>query len=58
MHELQRRFDDILKAPAEQAPGPIEREFNEYPHLPRLVLPFNRNSYARLRKLIDFVNTL
>jgi uncharacterized protein (TIGR00730 family) len=58
MLELHRRFDDILKAPPEQAPGPIEREFNEYPHLPRLVLPFNRNSYARLRKLIDFVNTL
>lgn len=58
MVELQRRFEDILKGPAEQAPGPIERELNEHPHLPRLVLPFNRNSYSRLRQLIDFVNTL
>ena len=56
--ELQRRFEDILKGPVEQAPGPIERELNEHPHLPRLVLPFNRNSYSRLRQLIDFVNTL
>jgi uncharacterized protein (TIGR00730 family) len=57
--ELQRRFEDVLKGPAEQAPGPIERELkSEYPDLPRLVLPFNRNSYSRLRQLIDFVNTL
>src|SRR2546430_892323 len=35
---------------------PIDRELNEFPELPRLILPFNRNSYARLRQLIDFVN--
>jgi hypothetical protein len=56
MREMQRRFDDILKGPAEQAPGPVDRELNEFPALPRLILPFNRNSYARLRQLIDFVN--
>lgn len=56
--ELQRRFDDILKGPADQAPGPIERELNEFPDLPRLILPFNRAGYARLRQLIDFVNGL
>ena len=57
VRELQRRFDDILKGPIEQAPGPVDRELNEYPELPRLILPFNRNSYSRLRQLIDFVNS-
>jgi uncharacterized protein (TIGR00730 family) len=56
--ELQRRFDDILKGPVDQAPGPVPQELNEFPDLPRLILPFNRASYARLRQLIDFVNTL
>jgi hypothetical protein len=26
-------------------------------HLPRLLIPFNRNDYGRLRELIDSVNT-
>jgi len=56
--ELQRQFEDVLKGPAEPAPGPVEQEFDEFPELPRLVLPFNRSSYSRLRQLIDFVNTL
>ena len=54
--ELQRRFDDILKGPADQAPGPIPQENDEHPGRPRLILPFNRASYGRLRQLIDFVN--
>ena len=56
--ELQAKFDDILTGPADQAPGPVERELNEFPELPRLILPFNRSSYSRLRQLIDFVNQL
>ncbi len=56
--EIQRRFEDILKGPVVQAPGPVLKELNEFPELPRLILPFNRTSYARLRELIDFVNTL
>ena len=56
--EVQQRFDDILKGPADQAPGPVPQELNEFPDLPRLILPFNRTSYSRLRRLIDFVNTL
>jgi uncharacterized protein (TIGR00730 family) len=55
--ELQRNFEDILKGPIDQAPGPVPQELDEFPELPRLILPFNRGSYARLRKLIDFVNT-
>jgi len=54
--ELQRRFDDILKGPVDQAPGPVPQEANEYPDKARLIVPFNRSSYARLRQLIDFVN--
>jgi uncharacterized protein (TIGR00730 family) len=56
--ELQTRFEDILKGPVEQAPGPIQQESNEFPELARLIVPFNRSSYSRLRQLIDFLNTL
>ena len=55
---IQQRFEDVLKGPVDQAPGPFPQEYNEYPDLPRLLVPFNRSSYARLRQLIDFVNTL
>jgi len=54
--DLQREFEDILKGPAEQVPGPLPAEGDEYPDLPRLVLPFNRTSYGRLRLLIDSLN--
>ena len=54
--ELQGRFEDILKGPVDQAPGPVPGEQNEYPDRPRLILPFNRSSYARLRQLVDFIN--
>ena len=54
--DLQREFDDILKGPAEQVPGPLPPEGDEHPDLPRLLLPFNRTNYGRLRQLIDFVN--
>ena len=56
--ELQAKFDDILTGPVDLAPGPVEQELNEFPELPRLILPFNRASYSRLRQLIDFVNQL
>jgi uncharacterized protein (TIGR00730 family) len=55
---IQQRFEDILKGRVDQAPGPFPQEYNEHPELPRLLIPFNRASYARLRQLIDFVNTL
>ena len=56
--QIQQRFEDVLKGRVDQAPGPFPQESNEYPDLPRLLVPFNRSSYARLRQLIDFVNTL
>jgi uncharacterized protein (TIGR00730 family) len=54
--DLNARFGDILSAPAEQAPGPLAAEGEELPDLPRLVLPFTRTDFARLRILLDFVN--
>jgi hypothetical protein len=54
--DLSARFSDILTGPAEQTAGPLQAEGDELPDLPRLVLPFNRVDFARLRELIDFVN--
>jgi len=56
--DLQDKFGDILKAPATQSPGPVPQELNEFPELPRLILPFDHRSFGRLRQLIDFVNQL
>ncbi|MBI1736253.1 MAG: TIGR00730 family Rossman fold protein [Candidatus Rokubacteria bacterium] len=55
--ELQQAFEDILKAPIEQAAGPITHELTEFPELPRLIVPFNRSGYGRLRLLIDHLNS-
>jgi hypothetical protein len=54
--EISLRFSDILKGPAEQAPHALEAERGEFQELPRLVLPFNRAGFSRLRQLIDFIN--
>jgi uncharacterized protein (TIGR00730 family) len=54
--ELSARFSDILDGPAEQAPGPLKAENGELPDLPRLILPFNRTIFSRLRQLVDFIN--
>jgi uncharacterized protein (TIGR00730 family) len=56
LSELQRRFEDILKGRVDQLAGPVPQELNEFPGLARLVLPFSRTSYARLRQLIDWIN--
>jgi uncharacterized protein (TIGR00730 family) len=58
IRDIQRQFDDILKGPLDQAPGPVPQELNECPELPRVIIPFNRSSYSRLRRLIDHVNGL
>ncbi len=54
--EIDERFSDILTGPVEQSPGPLEAEHGEYPDLVRLVLPFKRTGFSRLRLLIDFIN--
>jgi uncharacterized protein (TIGR00730 family) len=53
---LSGDFADILGGPVEQTAGPLAGEGGELPALPRLVLPFNRRNYGRLRQLIDAVN--
>ena len=58
MRQTQRQFEDVLKGPLDQSPGPVPQELNECPELPRLIIPFNRSSYSRLRRLIDHVNDL
>jgi len=55
---IQRQFEDILKGPLVQAPGPVPQELNEFPERPRLIVPFNRSSYSRFRRFIDALNTL
>jgi uncharacterized protein (TIGR00730 family) len=54
--DISLRFSDILKGPAEQVPEALEAERGEFRELPRLVLPFDRSGFARLRRLIDLVN--
>jgi uncharacterized protein (TIGR00730 family) len=54
--DIQAKFDDILEGPATLVPGPVPPELNEFPDLPRLILPFDHRSFGRLRHLIDFVN--
>jgi uncharacterized protein (TIGR00730 family) len=54
--DLNARFADILDGPAEQTTGPLKAENGDFPDLPRLILPFNRTSFSRLRHLVDFVN--
>jgi uncharacterized protein (TIGR00730 family) len=54
--EIGARFDDILDGPVEQTMGPLAAEAGDLPEMPRLVLPFDRKGYGRLRKLIDFIN--
>jgi len=56
--DIQRRFRRSLEGPLDQSPGSLPLEQSELPELPRLIVPFNRSSYARLRRLIDYINTL
>jgi hypothetical protein len=56
LEALAREFQDILKGPVLSLPGPLPAEDSEWPELPRLILPFNRTGYGRLRQLIDFIN--
>src|SRR5262249_8290557 len=44
---LNARFADILDGPAKQTNGPLKAENGDLPDLPRLILPFNRVSFAR-----------
>ncbi|MCU0561011.1 MAG: TIGR00730 family Rossman fold protein [Desulfobacterales bacterium] len=57
--QIRREFADILTAGGDLAvsdPLSGERDEPEIKHLPRLVLDFNKQDFARLRQLIDAVN--
>lgn len=53
---LQRDYADILLGPLEQRHGPLLTEGEEWPSLWRLIIPFTRSRYGRLRQLIDAIN--
>ncbi|MGH9055054.1 MAG: cytochrome D ubiquinol oxidase subunit II, partial [Acidimicrobiales bacterium] len=57
---LSERFADIMTAPIRVLDGPLpaERRSDDFPELARVALHFDRFSYARLRRLIDALNTL
>ena len=54
--ELNERFRDLLDGRADQTTGPLKAENGEFADLPRLVLPFHRSSFSRVRQVIDFIN--
>ncbi len=60
LEELSVRFADVCVEPGiEGSPAlPVEVADDDVPGLPRIVLQFDRASYARLRMLIDALNEL
>ena len=59
LDELNRQFGDLSVSGGIQAlDAPLPAERREYPELARIVLRFDRMSYAGLRQLIDALNRL
>ena len=59
LEELNRQFADLcLSGGITALDGPLPAERREHPELARIVLRFDRMSYARLRLLIDALNRL
>ena len=58
--ELSQRFADVTAGPIRILDGPLaaERRSVDFPDMARVALRFDRLSYARLRQLIDALNTL
>jgi uncharacterized protein (TIGR00730 family) len=56
LQALEEEFTDILMGPLTQQQGPLPAEGEECPGLWRLIIPFTRSRYGRLRRLIDAVN--
>lgn len=54
---LNGQFSDILHGPIRlSAALPEESEEPRLAHLPRLIVPFNRTNFSRLRQLVDEIN--
>jgi uncharacterized protein (TIGR00730 family) len=60
LDDLSARFADICVEPGIEATAalPVEIADDDVPELPRIVLQFDRASYARMRALIDALNEL
>ncbi|MBI3058303.1 MAG: TIGR00730 family Rossman fold protein [Deltaproteobacteria bacterium] len=58
IESLNRNFRDILTEGEVRETGPLSEEADdpETVSLPRLLVPFNRKSFGRLRKMIDVIN--
>ncbi|MEK7333715.1 MAG: TIGR00730 family Rossman fold protein [Candidatus Binatota bacterium] len=58
IESLNRNFRDILTEGEVRATGPLSEEADdpETVSLPRLLVPFNRKSFGRLRTMIDVIN--
>lgn len=58
--DLSEQFADIMTGSVRllDRPLPAERRSDDFPDLPRVALRFDRFSYARLRQLIDALNSL
>ena len=58
IESLNRNFRDILTEGEVRATGPLSEEADdpETLSLPRLLVPFNRKDFGRLRKMIDVIN--
>lgn len=58
IESLNRNFRDILTEGEVRATGPLSEEADdpETVSLPRLLVPFNRKGFGRLRKMIDVIN--
>lgn len=58
LEQINTRFADLLDEGQFTVGGPLPEEKDEpdLADLPRLIFPFNRRSYGRLRQLIDCLN--
>ncbi len=55
---LQKEFADILDTGTIESTLPLPEEEAEYAEKPRLMLRFDRRSHGRLRKMVDFINSV
>ena len=58
LEKLNTEYADVLREGRFELSGPLpeEKDEPELVDLPRLVFPFNRSSFGRLRQLIDEIN--
>ncbi|MBV9865220.1 MAG: LOG family protein [Abitibacteriaceae bacterium] len=60
LQDITAHFSDIIVEGEFQVSGPLPAEHDEpvLAHLSRLVFAFNKRNFARLRRLIDYLNDL